>query len=81
MHTLLGLYPPCNGSSHWHPSLDWVPVTIHSTTKSSDTLMTYWVNCPRLMKAIDEVFEVDKEIKHFQTKHEQILKFIREVGH
>ena len=33
------------------------------------------------MKAIDEVFEVDKEIKHFQTKHEQILKFIREVGH
>ena len=74
-----GLYPPCNSSARWHSSLDWTPVTIHSTDRKSDSLMTYWDNCPRLMRCIDEIFEVTEEIKEFQRQHATLLQFIREV--
>ena len=76
---VLGLYRPCNTSTQWHPTLDWTPVTVHSSLRKSDTLMTYWDNCPRLMRYIDEIFEVEEEVKSFKRQNEALLQFIREV--
>jgi hypothetical protein len=72
---MAGMYPPC---SQWNPTLAWTPVTVHSSEGKSDTLMTPWVNCPRLMRGVDEIFETDEDIKQFQKTNERLLQFIKQ---
>lgn len=75
-----GLFPLCNKTFHWHPTLNWTPVPIFSVPRKNDSLMAFWESCAKRPQLIKDVYANSEEVQIFEKKNQNLIKFIQQVS-